>query len=90
MKKESTNAELNIHLAFDESYQGIGLGKALLLEAVARSVRAAQDVSACLLLVHAISHAAERFYGHYGFTRLSTDTPTYAIDLLKLGNLILP
>lgn len=74
-------------LAIDAAWQGRGLGKALLQDAVARSARAAKEVSARLLLVHAVSPAAERFYEHYGFTRLPTDTPTYAMDLLKFATL---
>lgn len=36
------------------------------------------------IIVHAISPAAEAFYLHHGFTRLPVDTPTLALDLLKL------
>ncbi len=70
-------------LAIDEKWQGHGLGKALLQDAVQRSARAAKEVSARLLIVHAISAKAEDFYAHYGFTRLPTETPTYALDLIK-------
>lgn len=55
-------------LAIDEKWQGKGLGKALLQDAVQRSVRASQEVSARLLIVHAISAQAEAFYSHDGFT----------------------
>ena len=74
-------------LAIDEKWQGKGLGKSLLQDAVQRSARAAQEVSARLLIVHTISAAAEAFYSHYGFTRLPTETPTYALDLVKFANL---
>ncbi|MBT9096109.1 GNAT family N-acetyltransferase [Methylovulum psychrotolerans] len=74
-------------LAVDEKWQGKGLGKELLQDAVQRSVCAAQEVSARLLIVHAISANAEAFYSHYGFTRLPTETPTYALDLVKFANL---
>jgi predicted GNAT family N-acyltransferase len=74
-------------LAIDEKWQGKGLGKELLQDAVQRSVRAAQEISARLLIVHAISANAEAFYSHYGFTRLPTETPTYALDLVKFANL---
>jgi len=70
-------------LAIDEKWQGQGLGKELLQDAVQRSVRAAREISARLLIVHAISANAEAFYSHYGFTRLPTETPTYALDLVK-------
>lgn len=74
-------------LAIDKHWQGKGLGGALLQDAVQRSVRAAQEVSARLLIVHTLSLAAEMFYLHYGFTRLPTETPTYALDLLKFTKL---
>lgn len=74
-------------LAIDEKWQGKGLGKELLQDAVQRSVRAAQEISARLLIVHAISADAEAFYSHYGFTRLPTETPTYALDLVKFVSL---
>ena len=71
-------------LAIDEKWQGKGLGGALLQDAVQRSIRAAKEVSARLLIVHALSPEAESFYLHYGFARLPTETPTYALDLLKI------
>lgn len=70
-------------LAVDQQWQGKGLGKALLLDAVQRSVRAAKEVSARLLIVHAISQAANEFYEHHGFIRLPLETPTFALDLVK-------
>ncbi len=72
-------------LAIDKKWQGKGLGKALLYDAVQRSTRAAQEVSARLLIVHAISSDAEAFYGHHGFIRLPLETPTYALDLVKFA-----
>ena len=73
-------------LAIDQKWQGKGLGKALLQDAVQRSARAAKEVSARLLIVHAISAEAEAFYSHYGFIRLPTETPTYALDLVKFSS----
>jgi GNAT superfamily N-acetyltransferase len=71
-------------LAIDLKWQGKGLGGALLQDAVQRSVCAAQEISARLLIVHALSAQAESFYAHYGFARLPTETPTYALDLVKI------
>jgi GNAT superfamily N-acetyltransferase len=73
-------------LAIDEKWQGKGLGGALLRDAAERSVRAAKEVSARLLIVHAISPEAEAFYLHHGFSRLPTETPTYALDLIKFAS----
>ena len=71
-------------LAIDRKWQGRGLGSALLADVVRRALRASNEVVARLVIVHAISPAAEAFYLHHGFTRLPIDTPTLALDLLKL------
>jgi len=70
-------------LAIDRAGQGRGLGRALLTDVVRRSLRAGREVSARLVIVHAISSAAEAFYLHHGFTRLPVETPTLALDLVK-------
>ena len=72
-------------LAIDRAFQGKGLGRALLADAVERSLRASQEVSARLVIVHAISPAAEAFYLRNGFTRLPVETPTLALDLVEVG-----
>jgi len=71
-------------LAIDRQRQGRGLGAALLADVVRRAVVASNQISARLVVVHAISPAAEAFYLHHGFTRLPVETPTLALDLLKL------
>lgn len=71
-------------LAIDKNWHGKGLGQALLHDAVMRSARAANEVSARLLVVHAISPAAESFYLHHGFTQLPVEIPTFVLDLVKL------
>jgi GNAT superfamily N-acetyltransferase len=70
-------------LAIDKDWQGQGLGRSLLEDAVLRAIRASGEVSARLLVVHAISPAAEAFYLRYGFTRLPVEVPTLALDLVK-------
>jgi GNAT superfamily N-acetyltransferase len=70
-------------LAIDLTWQGKGLGRALIFEAMRRSLRASEDVAARLLIVHAISPTAENFYKHHGFTRLPVEASMLAIDLLK-------
>ncbi len=74
-------------LAIDRSCQGMGLGRAMLADVVQRAVRASAEVSARLVIVHAISPAAEAFYLHHGFTRLPVETPTLGLDLVKLQKL---
>ena len=70
-------------LAIDRTWQGKGLGRALLAAVVRRALLAAEAVSARLVIVHAISPAAEAFYVQHGFTRLPVETPTLALDLVK-------
>ena len=74
-------------LAVDRAWQGKGLGRALLADAIRRSLAASGQVSARLLIVHAVSSAAEVFYLHHGFTRLPVESPTLALDLIKLQKL---
>jgi GNAT superfamily N-acetyltransferase len=63
-------AALLARLAIDGGYQGRGLGRRLLADAV-RTVAAADDqVALPLLVVDAIDEAAARFYEHHGFRRL--------------------
>lgn len=71
-------------LAIDRLWQGKGLGAALLADAVRRAIRASREIVARLVIVHAISPAAEAFYRHHGFTRLPVETPTLALDLPRL------
>ncbi len=71
-------------LAIDKVWQGKGLGRALLADVTRRALRASSEVMARLIIVHAISPAAEAFYLHHGFTRLPIESPTLALDLLKL------
>jgi GNAT superfamily N-acetyltransferase len=70
-------------LAIDLKWQGKGLGRALIFDAMRRSLLASQEIATRLVIVHAISPAAERFYLHHGFTRLPIEAPVLAIDLLK-------
>lgn len=70
-------------LAIDRAWQGKGLGRALLADVVRRALLASEEISARLVIVHAISPAAEAFYLHHGFTRLPVAMPTLALDLVK-------
>lgn len=85
---KSIPAVLLGRLAIDREWQGRGLAKAILADVVRRALRASHEVSARLVIVHAISSAAETFYIHHGFTRLPVDSPTFALDLVKLQKLV--
>lgn len=54
-------------LAVDRREQGKGLGKALLKDAILRTMQAAEIAGLKLLLVHAKDEAAAEFYGTHGF-----------------------
>ena len=54
-------------LAIDKAYRGTGAGAGLLRDAVLRTIQAAGIAGIRVILVHAISEAAKRFYEKYGF-----------------------
>jgi GNAT superfamily N-acetyltransferase len=54
-------------LAVDLKERGSGLGKALLIDALSRSLVAAESIGARAILVHAIDDEAAAFYKKYGF-----------------------
>lgn len=64
-------------LAIDRTYQNKGLGKALLLDAVRRTIQAGEIAGVAALLVHALSEEARRFYLSRGFL----DSPVQPMTL---------
>ncbi len=60
-------------LAVDRSMQGHGLGEHLLIDALARIARAADEIGIHAIEVIAINDGAKRFYLKYGFTALADD-----------------
>lgn len=54
-------------LAVDRSQQGRGLGRALLRDAILRTLKAAEFAGMRALLVHALDRKAAEFYRHNGF-----------------------
>lgn len=54
-------------LAIDRSYQGQGIGTALLRDAILRTMQAAQIAGIRAILVHAVSEPARKFYEKSGF-----------------------
>lgn len=70
-------------LAIDLAWQGKGLGRTMPADTLRRALRASADLSARLVIVHAISPATEAFYLHQGFTRLPVETAALALDLVK-------
>jgi GNAT superfamily N-acetyltransferase len=68
-------------LAIDRSWQGKGLGVALLQDAVMRTVQAAGILGIRGLLVHALSVEAKAFYEHHGFVASPTQPMTLILSL---------
>jgi len=68
-------------LAIDTQYQGRGLGKALLRDAVLRTLQAAEIAGIRAMLVHAISEDARRFYERCGFRPSPIDPMTLMITM---------
>lgn len=60
-------------LAVAQSEQGAGLGRALLRDALQRIALASDQVGIALILVHALSERAKRFYLSCGFSESPLD-----------------
>lgn len=56
-------------LAVDRGYQGSGMGRGLLKDAIIRSLGVSEQVGARALIVHALNAAAEAFYLRHGFVK---------------------
>ena len=54
-------------LAVDKKQHGTGLGKALLKDAILRSLNGADTIGGRVIFVHAIDSSARMFYEHFGF-----------------------
>lgn len=72
-------------LAIDQSWQGKGLGAALLQDAVLRTAQAAAILGVRGILVHAISDQAKAFYERHGFIASQSNPMTLALSLKKAG-----
>lgn len=68
-------------LAVDRSRQGGGLGRALLKDAILRTLRAAEIAGMRALLVHALDETAAEFYRHNGFLESPLDPLTLMLPL---------
>jgi GNAT superfamily N-acetyltransferase len=56
-------------LAVDRRYQGSGMGRGLLKDALVRSLNVSEQVGARALIVHALNEEAEAFYLKHGFVK---------------------
>lgn len=69
-------------LAVDRRWQGYGVGKALLKDAMLRTLQAADIAGIRCIAVHAKDDQARAFYRHYDFIPAPTD-PFHLFILLK-------
>jgi GNAT superfamily N-acetyltransferase len=67
---------LLVRLAVDERHQGRGVGAALLVDALARAARAAEQVGIRAVIVHALHPRAAGFYRNFGLQPLEGDELT--------------
>jgi GNAT superfamily N-acetyltransferase len=75
-------------LAVDEDFQGEGLGKGMLRDAILRTLQAADIAGIRAILVHAISEAAQQFYNRCGFQPSLVDPMTLMITLADAESVI--
>jgi GNAT superfamily N-acetyltransferase len=69
-------------LAVDHRWQGRGIGKALLKDAMLRTIQAADIAGISAVVVHAKDQAAREFYQHFDFAQSPTD-PLHLFITLK-------
>jgi GNAT superfamily N-acetyltransferase len=80
MPKEVPGVHLG-RLAVDKHFQGTGLARLLLTDALYKSKNVARQIAARLVFVHALNESAADFYLHFGFKRLPIESLTLALDL---------
>lgn len=68
-------------LAVDREFQGTGLGKALLKDALLRILSASKGVGARAVLVHAVDNDVIPFYSNLGFLPFPTDAKTLYLPI---------
>jgi GNAT superfamily N-acetyltransferase len=82
LAKRPVRVMLLARLATDHRWQGKGVGKALVRDAMQRALRAAEIAGIRALAVHAKDEEARRFYEHFDFVPSSTD-PMHHFVLLQ-------
>ncbi len=68
-------------LAVDSTWQGHGLGKGLLRDAILRTMQVSEIVGVKALMVHALSEQAACFYESHGFHPSPTSPQTFFLPL---------
>lgn len=73
-------------LAVDQAFKGQGLGGALLVDALERSIRS--EIAAFALMVDAKDEVAAAFYRHHGFIALPEASMTLFLPLATVRGLV--
>lgn len=69
-------------LAVDKNWQRKGVGRALLRDAILRTLQAAEIAGICAIAVHAKDNVARRYYEQFDFAASPSD-PLHLLVLLK-------
>ncbi len=75
-------------LAIDNNFQGQGLGKLILMDALKRSFEVSKTIGSYAVIVDPIDEDAERFYDKYGFIKLP-DSGKMFLPMKTIGQLFL-
>lgn len=73
-------------LAIDNNFQGQGLGKLILIDALKRSFELSKTIGSFAVVVDPIDEEAERFYDKYGFLKLP-DSGKMFLPMKTIGQL---
>ncbi|MER9619394.1 GNAT family N-acetyltransferase [Mesorhizobium sp. M0207] len=68
-------------LAVDGRYQGLGIGRGLLKDALSRALAASQIIGSAAVMVHAIDEQAAAFYAAFGFQRYPEADRTFFMPM---------
>lgn len=77
-------------LAVDGRFRGQGLGRGLLLDALARSYHLSRQIGALAVAVDAKDDDARRFYLHFGFRQLADADNHLFLEMATIAGLGLP
>jgi len=75
-------------LAVDNNFKGLSLGKALLKDALLRSLNVANEIGVKAVLVHALDSQAVKFYEKFGFQRMPEQKNTLVLSISNIENLL--
>jgi len=84
VSRYSKSVFLIARLAVDTRYQGCGIGKALLSDALSKAMQASEAAGLELIVVEASNDLAVQFYARFGFIRFDEGSNKMFISVKKL------